>query len=809
MAAVGAGQVIAAQLADVHAGAAFGLQVDVVLVAEAVEVVDEAAAEQGLQGVVGGGEVDALAEGFVAVEGELVLRGVGGHEVLDGGDFRVAAGGFDEGLGLPGEVGGAFSGAVFEQEADVGAGAGAGDGRGLHDEGAAAGVEAGQGGVESPADGGGAFGLGVAVFPGAQGDEEEGVVGALHAGDHVEAVDGDGALDAGLAQHLPGDALAGFLCDAQRAAGGHLQGGVEVAFVFIGQEAAGDFVGDGADGQCGDEEEQGGDQAAADELAREADVAAPGAVDAAVEEGAEAVREAVARTLGPQQQGGERGAEGEGVEGGDEDGDAEGDGKLREHEAGDARQQDAGEDDGGEDEGGGEDGAGDFAHGGEGGFARGQAGVELGLHGFDDDDGVIDDEADGEHEAHQADGVDVHPEEGEEEEGADDADGDGGEGDEGGAPALQEDEDDEHDEHEGFDEGAQDFFNAEAHAQGGVEGLGELQAGGQAVGGEGFLDGADGVEGVAAEALVDGDDGAGALVVVGGEAVGLRAELDAGDVAQAHEGVGVGAQDDVFKLFGGDEAPLGADGVGGGLAGQGGLGADFADGVDAVLRLDGLPDFAHADAEGGHFVGLEPDAHGVFAGAEDLDVADAGGAQQGVDEVDVGVVGHPCGVVFLAGGLQDVEQQGAAADAAHGHAELLDFAGQLGVGLGVAQVAEHLVHLRGAADFEGDVEAHGAVVGGGAGHVLHAADAAHLLLDGRGDGVGDGAAIGSRVRGGDADLRRGDVGVLRDGQHGRAEESAEQNHEGEADGDDGAADEEGVHRRLRRRAAAGRSIAFS
>ena len=46
---------------------------------------------------------------------------------------------------------------------------------------------------------------------------------------------------------------------------------------------------------------------------------------------------------------------------------------------------------------------------------------------------------------------------------------------------------------------------------------------------------------------------------------------------------------------------------------------------------------------------IHPDAHGVVAGAEDLDAADAGQARERVDEVDRRVIAHEERVIFVVG----------------------------------------------------------------------------------------------------------------------------------------------------------------
>ncbi|MNL53329.1 hypothetical protein D3C87_1765650 [compost metagenome] len=53
-----------------------------------------------------------------------------------------------------------------------------------------------------------------------------------------------------------------------------------------------------------------------------------------------------------------------------------------------------------------------------------------------------------------------------------------------------------------------------------------------------------------------------------------------------------------------------------------------------------------------HFVGVQPDAHGVFARAEYLNLADAGQTRQLVLHLQRGVVTHIQGVVFTVGRKQ-------------------------------------------------------------------------------------------------------------------------------------------------------------
>ena len=119
-----------------------------------------------------------------------------------------------------------------------------------------------------------------------------------------------------------------------------------------------------------------------------------------------------------------------------------------------------------------------------------------------------------------------------------------------------------------------------------------------------------------------------------------RAELDAGDVAQTHDGAAVGrrAHDDVAELR---RIAQAADRVHLHLEGRAGRRRRLADlaGRDLdVLLGDGVLHVDGGDAELGQLVGIEPDAHRIAPLAEDLDVADAGQALQRIDDLQIGVI---------------------------------------------------------------------------------------------------------------------------------------------------------------------------
>ena len=75
------------------------------------------------------------------------------------------------------------------------------------------------------------------------------------------------------------------------------------------------------------------------------------------------------------------------------------------------------------------------------------------------------------------------------------------------------------------------------------------------------------------------------------------------------------------------------------LVGIGGLLAELAGGDFDVLLGESVGDVEGGEAAGGESRGIEPDAHGVLALAEDDDGTDAGDALERVVDVDVEVVG--------------------------------------------------------------------------------------------------------------------------------------------------------------------------
>ena len=112
-------------------------------------------------------------------------------------------------------------------------------------------------------------------------------------------------------------------------------------------------------------------------------------------------------------------------------------------------------------------------------FLDGQLGllVEDAFDILDHDDGIVDEQADREHEPEQSQRVDREAEDVEHPEGAEQHDRDGNSGDQRGAPALQEDEHDEDDEGHRLGEGLHHLDDGQADEVGRIVGISDVIAG--------------------------------------------------------------------------------------------------------------------------------------------------------------------------------------------------------------------------------------------------------------------------------------------------------------------------------------------
>ena len=183
---------------------------------------------------------------------------------------------------------------------------------------------------------------------------------------------------------------------------------------------------------------------------------------------------------------------------------------------------------------------------------------------LDDDDGVVDHQANGKHKAEERKRVDGKSQRRKDDECADERNRNSQQRDERGAPALEKNEDDDDHQAKRFKEREHDLVDAGRNRLGGIErnavGDARRESGGEFL--HALVNGSRSLNRIGARELIDGHDAGGRLVVAGGDSVRLIAELDARDVAQVKNGaIGIGAEDDVAKLLGLDQAALRANRV--------------------------------------------------------------------------------------------------------------------------------------------------------------------------------------------------------------------------------------------------------
>ena len=470
--------------------------------------------------------------------------------------------------------------------------------------------------------------------------------------------------------------------------------------------------------------------------------------------------------MGPQQHAAQRRRQGQRVDGRDQHRDRNGNGELPEELAGDAGHEGDRHEDREQHQGDRDDRRGDLGHRPLGGLPRGEVGMLLhhALDVLDDHDGVVDDDADGQHQGEERDGVRrvAHRLQGDE--GPDQAHGHGERRDQRRAQAAEEQEHHDDDEHEGLDQGLADLVDRLGDEGRGIVGdlPGEPLGEGLGQGADPGLDLLQGREGVRAGGLVDRHHRGGAAVQprlpveIGG------AELDPGDVAEPQHGpVRVRAQDDVAELLRGAQAPLRLDAELELLLVGDRAGADPTHGRLHVLRPDRRDDVARGQVEAGELVGPQPRPHRVILRPPQGRVADAGRALDAVEQIDRHVVRDEERVLHGFGRVDRQHAQQRGGLLLDRDALLADVLGQLGQGDLHPVVDVDGVDVRIGAELEGPGERVAAVVAADALHVDHLVDAHDLRLDGLCDRgfhhLGRGAGIGRRHR----DLGRHDVGVLR------------------------------------------------
>ncbi len=181
-----------------------------------------------------------------------------------------------------------------------------------------------------------------------------------------------------------------------------------------------------------------------------------------------------------------------------------------------------------------------------------------------------------------------------------------------------------------------------------------------------------------------------------------------------------------------------------------------------VLRAQRIEHLLGGEAAQRDALGVEPDAHGILAHAEQPHVAHPVEPHQLVAHVEQAVVGDVDRIVGLVGRDQMDREQQVGRALAHGQPVAPHLVGQAALGGADPVLHQHLRLVDVGADVEGDGQREVAVGGRLRGHVDHAFDAVHLLLDRCGNRIGHRLGAGTGIGRRHGDGRRGDLGQLGD-----------------------------------------------
>src|ERR1017187_1532346 len=421
---------------------------------------------------------------------------------------------------------------------------------------------------------------------------------------------------------------------------------------------------------------------------------------------------------------------------------------------------------------------------------------DMPLDGFHHYDGVIHHQSDGQDQAEEGQGIDGKAKQRKEHESADERDRHRQQRNERRAPALKKDIHNNSDQQQRLPQGRQRFLKSPTYCQRGVERNGVIQVLRKSL--LQFLhlrlDPPGGVDRIGARQLVNGQDGGGFAVQPPRQAVNLGAQLDARHVLEPHHrAVRILAYDDFPKLLLRDQPALGDGGIGAFLPRQRRRPANLPGRIDRVLAVDRSDHLAGGDVHFGQLIRFAPETNGVLTRPENIDVGDALHPRDLVNQIDVGVVGQERRVIRPLWRIERHQQHRRRRGLQDGDSVILHCRGQLRSRLLFAQLSQHLVDVWVRLDIEVDHHAHDAVVGVDGIHVVHVVHPAHLLFDGRGNGLLHRFGVRANEGGLDADFWRDDAGELGNRQ-GRHRNQADQNHEnGDDHGHDGAVDEKAIH----------------
>src|SRR5215467_3454146 len=214
--------------------------------------------------------------------------------------------------------------------------------------------------------------------------------------------------------------------------------------------------------------------------------------------------------------------------------------------------------------------------------------------------------------------------------------------------------------------------------------------------------------------------------------------------------------------------------------------ADLAGCHLLALLLQRLNDVLDVEPARLHLVGIEPDAHGILAGAEHGGIADAGQPRDFVLQSDGGEVAHIQAVVTPVRRCQRDDLQDRSRSFLHVHALHLHRLGQRRQRAGHPILHQHLREVEIGADLERDRQRIAAVSTRVGLHVDHVVGAVDLLLDRQRNGVDHGAGASAGITGGHLYGGRHYVGILRNRQPEQRVRSDHDHQYGQHVGENGA-----------------------
>ena len=388
---------------------------------------------------------------------------------------------------------------------------------------------------------------------------------------------------------------------------------------------------------------------------------------------------------------------------------------------------------------------------------------DVSLDVFHHHDGVVHHDTDGQHQPEQAEGIQREAQQVENAEGTHHRHRHRDQRNDRRAPGLQEQNHHQHDQHHGFQQRLHHRTDRITHEDRRIVRCRPLhvcrEARGQFVHFRAHH--VRQIDGVRPRRLEDTNPDRVFIVQLGTQGIAPGAHFNPRHVAQADDRTILRCfQDNIAKLFFGMQAPLGVNGDQEVALFRQRLGAKLTGRDLYVLLLHRRDHVRGGQPARRHFIRVQPDAHRVLAGAENLDLADAGQARQLILHLQRGVVAHIQRVVLTVWRKQMHHQRQRGRLLLGGNAQTPHVLRQTRFGLRDAVLHLNLRLIRVSPRTEGHGGHQHAVRARDGFHVHHVLDAVDRLFQRRRHGLGNHFRVGARVLGAHLHAWRHDVRVF-------------------------------------------------